>query len=78
MVHAQETDRRLGASVGSSLDSMLGFSTEATSPHGHPPKAPRHFDDTIRWPLWKSFLFVVTFCGAFWAGIATLVVRLLA
>lgn len=77
-MHAQETDRRLGASVGSSLDSMLGFSAEATSPRGRPPHNPRHHDDTVRWPLWKSFLFVVTFCGVFWTGVVTLVLRLLA
>lgn len=29
-----------------------------------------------RWPAWKSALFVVVFCGAFWAGVAYLVSRL--
>lgn len=78
MMHVQETDRRLGTGIGSSLDSMLGFSAEAASPRDRPPQAPRHHDDTVRWPLWKSFLFIITFCGAFWAGVTTLVIRLLA
>jgi len=32
--------------------------------------------DTERWPAWKSALFVIVFCGAFWAGVAYLVSRL--
>jgi hypothetical protein len=29
-----------------------------------------------RWAAWKVTLFVILFCGAFWAGIAWLVMRL--
>ena len=30
-----------------------------------------------KWPLWKTAVFVLGFCGAFWAGVAWIVYRLL-
>lgn len=33
-------------------------------------------DHDVRWPAWKSAVFVVGFCGAFWAGVAYLAFRL--
>lgn len=35
-----------------------------------------HGPQEERWPAWKSALFVVAFCGAFWAGVAYLASRL--
>lgn len=42
-------------------------------------QAPLHndFSDEPKWPAWKVTLAVVFFCGAFWAGIGYLAVRLL-
>lgn len=28
-----------------------------------------YYDDTVRWPLWKSALLVLGVCGAFWGGV---------
>ena len=33
--------------------------------------------DIGKWPAWKVSLFVIAFCGAFWAGVIYLGVRLL-
>lgn len=30
-----------------------------------------------RWPLWKSALLVISFCGSFWIGFIMLVLRFL-
>lgn len=38
---------------------------------------PDHFIDEPKWPAWKVTIAVVVFCGAFWAGIGYLAVRLL-
>lgn len=35
------------------------------------------FPDEPKWPAWKVTIAVVIFCGAFWAGIGYLAVRLL-
>jgi hypothetical protein len=35
------------------------------------------YADEPRYPAWKVSLFVVLFCGAFWAGISYLAMRLL-
>lgn len=32
-------------------------------------------DDTVRWPLWKTALFVLTVSGGFWGGIIYTAVR---
>lgn len=37
-----------------------------------------HGKDAERWPAWKSAVFVIGFCGAFWGGIAYLAWRLFA
>ncbi|MEZ5937002.1 MAG: hypothetical protein R3C52_02130 [Hyphomonadaceae bacterium] len=37
--------------------------------------APEPFEP--KWPAWKVTLFVVTFCGAFWAAVIYLAMRLL-
>jgi hypothetical protein len=40
-------------------------------------KTPATYDDTIRWPIWKTGLLVVGLCVAFWAGAALLIVSFL-
>jgi len=35
------------------------------------------YDDTIRWPLWKTIVFVVGLCGSFWIAAAALLIRFL-
>jgi len=35
------------------------------------------YDDTIRWPIWKTATFVVAFCASFWIGAGLLVMRLM-
>ena len=41
-----------------------------------------HLDEAVfaddKWPAWKVTVFVVAVCGAFWTGLAYLLVRLLA
>ncbi len=39
-------------------------------------RAPQNDGDSYRWPAWKSVLFVVGFCAAFWTGVAFLASRL--
>jgi len=34
------------------------------------------FAEDTKWPLWAVALFVIAFCGAFWAGAAYLVTQL--
>jgi hypothetical protein len=40
------------------------------------PNLPDPYAGEPRWAAWKVTLFVLLFCGAFWAGIAWLVMRL--
>ena len=35
------------------------------------------FADEPQWPAWKVTLAVMVFCGAFWAGVGYLAMRLL-
>ncbi|MEL7481222.1 MAG: hypothetical protein AAGJ29_06655 [Pseudomonadota bacterium] len=35
------------------------------------------YDDTVRWPLWKTSLLLISFCGLFWAGVASIVIQAL-
>jgi hypothetical protein len=39
---------------------------------------PDPYANEPKWAAWKVTLFVILFCGAFWAGIAWLVMRLFA
>ncbi len=34
------------------------------------------YSDEPKYPAWKVSLFVIVFCGAFWAGISYLAMRL--
>jgi hypothetical protein len=38
---------------------------------------PDPFAGESKWAAWKVTLFVILFCGAFWSGVAWLVLRLL-
>lgn len=75
-MHIQETDRRMGSGASSAFDTMLGFSAEATTPGSRPPGGSHHHDDSVRWPLWKTLLFIVSVCGAFWTALIYAVLQL--
>ena len=31
------------------------------------------FDDTVRWPLWKTGALIISVCLTFWIGVAALI-----
>lgn len=37
---------------------------------------PDPYADEPKWPAWKVTVFVIVFCGAFWAGVVYLLARL--
>ncbi len=43
----------------------------------HPEADPDPYADEPKWAAWKVTLALVIFCGAFWAGISYLAMRLL-
>ncbi len=51
------------------------MTTETALRYSHRPEQAEFSD--ARWPAWKVTVFVIAFCGAFWAGLAYLLVRLL-
>lgn len=53
-------------SGGSAADPSNDAGSNLPDPYAGEPK----------WAAWKVTLFVILFCGAFWAGIAWLVMRL--
>lgn len=40
------------------------------------PPLPDPYADQTKWPAWKVTVAVVAFCGAFWAGVGYLVLKL--
>ena len=53
--------------AGGNGETSLNYSTHPGDPHL----------DGDKWPAWKVTMFVVGFCGAFWTGLAYLLVSLL-
>ncbi len=49
---------------------VLAFSPERTAPI----ETTEYGDE--KWPAWKTTLFVLVFCGSFWAGVAYLFIGL--
>jgi len=35
-----------------------------------------YYDDTLRWPIWKTALLVVGVCGAFWGSVIYLCLQI--
>lgn len=33
------------------------------------------YDDTVRWPLWKTVVVVIALCGAFWTAVIMFLIR---
>ena len=34
------------------------------------------YDDTVRWPLWKTAVLVISVCLGFWIGVAAFIMHL--
>jgi len=45
--------------------------------HGDSLDEAKGYDDTVRWPIWRTIVLVVTVCSAFWIGVGALVMRAL-
>ena len=42
---------------------------------GRPLSELPRYDDTVRWPIWKTSLLILGVCGAFWASVIYLALQ---
>lgn len=62
-----------------SLPDILGLERRTTIPktNKNTKEKQEYYDDTVRWPIWKTALLVIGLCGAFWTGVGYIVLRAL-
>jgi|GEM_PF-4630806 len=72
-----ETD--LAADEALNLRAILGLkrSSAVVIEAGQTIDRPEGYDDTVRWPIWKTTLLVVSLCAGFWICAAALVLAFL-
>jgi hypothetical protein len=67
-----------GLFAASASGEDVGRATPERPVQGSGSSLPDPFAGEPKWAAWKVTLFVILFCGAFWAGVAWLVLRLFA